>query len=261
MSGHNGTADTAAIGGVFVEIIFSMLVYGFTLAQTMFYLWTYPGDGMMLKFLVGVLWVLDTVRAILVVDNEWWYLVLNHANAPSLEDLQGRATIPHCVVSVIVIYIVQCFFIHNIWKLLAQKDNRILLTSIALAFATISAAGGFAFAYESTSMSKESISRILSGVIPAGSIQSVAALTTDVYITISLCIILRSATTHTADGAQAVISKLIIYTVNRGLLIVIVQFIQFITYVPQWHEAHMIVDMFHLHEPSCTVYVNALMAV
>lgn len=25
MSGHNGTADTAAIGGVFVEIIFSML--------------------------------------------------------------------------------------------------------------------------------------------------------------------------------------------------------------------------------------------
>lgn len=22
-------------------------------------------------------------------QNEWWYLVLNHANAPSLEDLQG----------------------------------------------------------------------------------------------------------------------------------------------------------------------------
>ncbi|EPT02228.1 hypothetical protein FOMPIDRAFT_1047933 [Fomitopsis schrenkii] len=261
MSGHNGTPDTAAIGGVFVEIIFSTLVYGCTLAQTMYYLWNYPGDGMTLKILVGALWFLDTIRALLVVDNEWWYLVRNHANPASLEDLQGGATIPHCVVSVIVIYIVQCFFIHNIWKLLAQKDGRIVLTSIALAFATISAAAGFVFTYEATGLANESIFRILSGVIPSGSIQSVAALITDLYITVSLCVILRAAKTYTADGAQAVLSQLIIYTVNRGLLIIFVQFIQFITYVPQWHDVHMIVDMFHLHEPSCTVYVNALLAV
>ena len=69
-----------------------------------------------------------------------------------------------------------------------------------------------------SSSGDESIFRVLSGVIvspvaaftlpstiqypsqPSGSIQAVAALITDLYITISLCVILRSAKTHTADG-------------------------------------------------------------
>ncbi|KAH9919512.1 uncharacterized protein B0H18DRAFT_1213776 [Fomitopsis serialis] len=106
-----------------------------------------------------------------------------------------------------------------------------------------------------------SVPIILSDVIPSGSVQAVTALFTDLYITVSLCLILQGAKTYTVDGAHAILSKLIIYTVNRGLLIVVVQFVQYITYVPQWHDVHMIVDLFHLHEPSCTVYVNALLAV
>ncbi|KAH9829394.1 uncharacterized protein C8Q71DRAFT_888903 [Rhodofomes roseus] len=260
MGGNHGSPDTSAIGGVFVEIIFSMIVYGFTLAQTLYYLWNYPGDSIGLKIMVIVLWALDTIRAMLVTNDEWWHLVRNHANATALEELQG-------------------FFIHNIWKLMAQKSGQLVLTSIAVTFTVLSAgkrffvcsqestnnisayyiAAGFVFAYESTI--NISISIRLSAVIPSGSVQAIAALLTDLYITVSLCLILQGAKSHTADGAHTVLSRLIIYTVNRGLLVVVVQFVQFITYIPQWHDIHMIVDMFHLHEPSCTVYVNALLAV
>ncbi|TFY58640.1 hypothetical protein EVJ58_g6295 [Rhodofomes roseus] len=266
MGGNHGSPDTSAIGGVFVEIIFSMIVYGFTLAQTLYYLWNYPGDSIGLKIMVIVLWALDTIRAMLVTNDEWWHLVRNHANATALEELQGKITIAHCIVSslrcsleALFTHVPISFFIHNIWKLMAQKSGQLVLTSIAVTFTVLSAAAGFVFAYESTI--NISISIRLSAVIPSGSVQAIAALLTDLYITVSLCLILQGAKSHTADGAHTVLSRLIIYTVNRGLLVVVVQFVQFITYIPQWHDIHMIVDMFHLHEPSCTVYVNALLAV
>ncbi|KZT63590.1 hypothetical protein DAEQUDRAFT_104602 [Daedalea quercina L-15889] len=151
MARSDGHPDTTAIGGVFVQIIFSTLVYGLTLAQTMFYLWNYPGDSLALKVLVIMLWALDTTRAMLVVNNEWWYLVRNHANVVSLEEVQGEAMqIAHCIVSVVLIYLVHCFFIHNIWKLMIQKSGRVVLTSIALVFATLSAVAGLVFVYDST---------------------------------------------------------------------------------------------------------------
>ncbi|TFY56682.1 hypothetical protein EVJ58_g7485 [Rhodofomes roseus] len=95
----------------------------------------------------------------------------------------------------------------------------------------------------------------VAGKIPA-TINSVCAFVADIYITICLCVAMHSKATG-VKRTNNVIYKLIIYSINRGILTVLVQMLVFVQYGSA--DDNLISDAFHIVAPA--FYVNTTMAV
>ncbi|KAI0943102.1 hypothetical protein AcV7_002339 [Taiwanofungus camphoratus] len=63
------------------------LLYGFTCAQTVFYLRNYHSDGKILKVLVLVFWCIDTSRTILDAQSMWFSLIEDHGTLAIIFDV------------------------------------------------------------------------------------------------------------------------------------------------------------------------------
>lgn len=104
------------------------------------------------------------------------------------------------------------------------------------------------------------LSTVMSSVLVPGSLQVVFALVTDAAITTALTCVLHGEKTQ-FRGMGNTLAKLMMYVIHRGILIIAVQALQFATYFRVHDNPLMVSDIFHWHDPACTVYVNSLLAV
>ncbi|OBZ70353.1 hypothetical protein A0H81_09823 [Grifola frondosa] len=81
---------------------------------------------------------------------------------------------------------------------------------------------------------------------------------TDVYISVSLCLILRGQQTGFKE-TNSLLTKLTVYAINRGMLTSTVQFLHLLTYLVTLHKVEFIWMIFHV--PGSKVYANSLIAV
>ncbi|KAK0235462.1 hypothetical protein EDD85DRAFT_968438 [Armillaria nabsnona] len=75
---------SASQGGLLIGIFFSVFLFGISTVQTWFYFQHYPKDRKTLKIMVGILWILELIHAVLACHSIYWYLALNFASPAAL---------------------------------------------------------------------------------------------------------------------------------------------------------------------------------
>ncbi|EPS97940.1 hypothetical protein FOMPIDRAFT_89665 [Fomitopsis schrenkii] len=250
------------LGPLFVGVAISITLYGVTLAQFFFYLFNFHQDGLLFKSFVIFLCCLDTAGSMFNVQFLWYYLIKSRANPLLATFVLPAFSAQHAIEST-AIFIVQCFYIHNIWTLSAvihsaarMRPYRTPLTVTALILALISFAGGLAVTVETSSTTNAH--KLLEKLTIPGIIQPLAAALTDVYIAVSLCWILDRARTG-LRGTEGLVAKLSIYAINRGILTSTIQILQLATYLSDIAHGTFLVDIFSI--PGSTLYINSLLAV
>ncbi|PCH40578.1 hypothetical protein WOLCODRAFT_162432 [Wolfiporia cocos MD-104 SS10] len=252
MTGLNLHLDPS-IGCFFIGVLFSIIFYGVTCAQVMFYVWEYRTDRWYLRGLIGLLWALDTALTIADIWIIWGYMVTNHANVLSLTTLTNSFLAEYTIAATTVL-IVQCYYMHNAWRLLVKRWYQVPVIVSMLVLALVSCACSLASVYLGN-IDRHVPAIFVQTKIPAA-LQTVSASVTDVYITMSLTLVLRSERAS-FKGTETLIRKLTTFAINRGILTTAMQIGQFLTYV-SLPDTIMVWAVFHF--AGSKVYVNSLLA-
>ncbi|KZT08700.1 uncharacterized protein LAESUDRAFT_49980 [Laetiporus sulphureus 93-53] len=243
------------IGSVFIGMSFSLLLYGFACAQVLYYSRAYPQDKRMTKIVVALLWLLDTSVTAITIKFSWFYLVENHSNQTAL------TTIPlllsaEWATSAVVVLLVQSFYVYNIWTLLMNTRCRAPFTFTAALLCLISFASGTALAV--VALLHDQLPALFSVIAVPASMQDITAAIADIYISVSLIWILHAS--KTGHGRMdGILQRIILYTVNRGLLTIIMQVVLWGTYWGIIGRVDFVWIIPHFMESK--VYVNSMLAV
>ncbi|KZT66083.1 hypothetical protein DAEQUDRAFT_768336 [Daedalea quercina L-15889] len=259
MSTSVSQAFASAFTTTFIGMLFSWMVYGGTIAQILYYFQNYPKDKIRVKIFVLFLFALDTVKEITVCNALWYRVVSNRGNVLAAE-FWTPSDYTVWVFSALAIVFVQWFYIHNIWILSRNPWLRILLTAFAVALTLMALAASFAMVYETNlaqTSTEESETLVFAHLLVPSRLQSVTELATNVYISLSLIFILHGSKSgfRTTDN---MISKLITFVVNRGLVLFVLQLLEVVLYnAGQLGDTRS--SLFYY--PSSTININTALIV
>ncbi|KAF8838273.1 hypothetical protein BDN67DRAFT_101362 [Paxillus ammoniavirescens] len=197
-------------GGSFVGLVVGSILYGVTIMQTYFYYDTYTNDPFFLKALVAILCVLDTAHTALISHLVYFYLITEYG-IPTMGIIW---TLPAQVfITAMIGFIVQCSMMYRVWSL-NRTDLRWILTVPTLIMASFSLATGYAYAVKLVEI--KVLARIPEILLLIEMALGTAA-AVDIMITLFLSLTLYFNKTG-ITRSDSMINRLIVYTVNNGLL-------------------------------------------
>ncbi|KAI6095111.1 hypothetical protein EDD16DRAFT_1733529 [Pisolithus croceorrhizus] len=190
----------------------------------------YAEDVPTLKSLVAAIWVLDTLHVVFVCHALYYYLITNYGVPTSLEYIVWSLSASD-LINVLVIFVVQCFFAHQIYLLCRPQVKRWVTTAMILfIIAELGIGMGKLISAHRFIDRKASVLAQIRfyGVIPAVAIIALA----EALITISLCVLLYGRRSGSAlPRMKRVLNTLIIYAINRCLLVLLVAIAALVTAV------------------------------
>ncbi|EIW63100.1 uncharacterized protein TRAVEDRAFT_43407 [Trametes versicolor FP-101664 SS1] len=230
-------------------------IYGITILQTYLYFRRYPKDSAALKSLVGGLWAMDTLTIALISHAIYNMFVLNLAHLADDVELPWSVALEVAVTDIIVVA-VQFYFANQLYKL--SHGNKIFTGSIVVLTIPTIVVGICKCATNHTAAlfthaqlpppprltvtlvatfrdSADGLrlfpatSRVVSLL---ASLQTALTLLCDILITGGLCFYIRGA--RVAGGrarTNALVDKLMVYAINRGALVTVIQGVSLVTLV------------------------------
>ncbi|KAI6158135.1 hypothetical protein BKA82DRAFT_996529 [Pisolithus tinctorius] len=212
--GIPGGFGSALIGG-----LVSAMLYGIATLQTYVYYMQYPEDASATKFLVAAIWILDTLHVLFMCHMLYYYLITNYGIPASLEYIvwSFQASV---LVHVLVVAVVQCFFVYQIYYLCRPQVKWWVTTPIMLLILGQIGFGIAAVVLELVIHKTSALTQISFYVLtPAFAI----IVLTEVLITVSLCVLFYSSRSDSAfPSTKRLLNTLIIYAVNRCVLTLLV---------------------------------------
>ncbi|KAJ6512187.1 hypothetical protein C8R47DRAFT_1314226 [Mycena vitilis] len=198
----------STFGSAFVGLVVSAILYGVTILQTYLYYRNYPQDSKILKWMVAILWLLDTVHLVLCTVSVYTVLVLNFNNPDILLTATWSMNIQTDFNGLIGL-IVECFYARRVWIV----SRNVYLTATILILSAIHFALGIVFTIGSFHTSRENFSDLV-WVTSTGLGSAAAA---DMLIGISLCYYLSKSRTG-FSRTDGLISTLMKYSLTTGFL-------------------------------------------
>ncbi|KAH9933501.1 uncharacterized protein B0H18DRAFT_647706 [Fomitopsis serialis] len=180
------------LGSLFIAGFFSTILYGASCAQFMFYTRHYfHHDKSLVKGLVFLIWILDTVTTVSELYIFWCFAIRGHANWFDLLTFSKLYELDYATISVTTC-VVQIFYIHGIWQLseTSSRKYKLAISALPMVLSIICLALGFAAIYD-TAASDWIITRSLGAVRVPLTIRVCAAAVVDVYISIAISWVLR----------------------------------------------------------------------
>ncbi|KAI0828860.1 hypothetical protein BC628DRAFT_1171745 [Trametes gibbosa] len=209
------------MGPLLIGVIICAVFYGVSLSQMYYYYTRYPRDPLYLKVLVAAVWCTDTVHQAMISHSVYWYLVTEFGH-PEAVGLLSATMIPEVFFQAFTGLFVQSFFAARVWKLSGRRLY-IVVPVIGLILAEFSVA----MAYAVQALSFKTFADL--GKIKALSISINAfAAAGDVVIALVLCTILQTSKTG-FEKSNLLVNRLIIFSVNTGLLTSVCACISLIT--------------------------------
>ncbi|RPD75305.1 hypothetical protein L226DRAFT_612925 [Lentinus tigrinus ALCF2SS1-7] len=197
------------VGTILVGLAATGCLFGVITAQTGWYFKHYPHDRQLLKALVVAVWFLDATHLGLYSATMYIYLVDKRGQNIGAEPLPWTANV-QLLCNACAIALVQSFYASRIWTLSKRK----LLLAIMATF--IAATWVFSVAlFIMTILTKSVVEYVR--LVPYDIAMSVLGASTDVLLCGALVILLLTSRTGT-QGADRLINKLMLYTVNTGVL-------------------------------------------
>ncbi|KZT11518.1 uncharacterized protein LAESUDRAFT_809433 [Laetiporus sulphureus 93-53] len=253
MTGPNLHLDDT-LGCVLVGALLSAVLYGCACSQSIFYLWNYRNDKISIKCLVAILWLLDTAQNMISCQSIWYYFVQNRGDIIGIMSLVPTFGAWQLVLSMTELA-VHCFFISNIWRLMTNKWIRIPLTMAVASLCLTSFIMNILLVRKRWNMHYMAE---LEAEVKVNTFANLAStLASDTVISVSLAYILHRSRTG-FRRTESIITKLVIYSANRGVIIFIVQLFVLVAYF--WVQDNRLVVMI-LYMPLGDVYTNTSLAI
>ncbi|RPD54873.1 hypothetical protein L226DRAFT_261520 [Lentinus tigrinus ALCF2SS1-7] len=235
-------------GAVLLGTFLALILYGLTLHQSYRYFGMYPGDSRILKGLVIVVLILETVTSIMSMHACYFYLVTSYFNPREL--LRGTWSIRAMpLVSGLVMTASQSFFA---WRVYIMGPRYRILVGAA-AFLCILELG-----FSSAATAEAFIARSFQSfkhVTWLVSTQSTMAVTADILLTIVLIYVLRRSRTG-IKRTDSMLEVMIMYSINTGLLTGIFNFLSlFFSFIRPGDMIYIGIGI-----PGTKMYANTLMA-
>ncbi|KAH6893724.1 hypothetical protein BKA70DRAFT_835392 [Coprinopsis sp. MPI-PUGE-AT-0042] len=209
---HSTLDDT--YGAAMIGVLVNVMLYGATTSQTYTYYTSYPKDNRRNTFMVGALWILDTVQTFLSGEAMYFYLISNYGRPHTLE--RAHWSIHICILlNRLIAFIAQIYFSYVTFKLCPQRFRKWLVSTISiLVFANV----GFGVAFVILCYVWGSDYGRIREMNKYGAVPSVVAgVIAEFLIAGCLCIFLKERASD-FKGTRKVIRQVLFYAINRCLL-------------------------------------------
>jgi hypothetical protein len=202
----------STMGATLIGLFLSTVFYGVTLLQTYQYYNKYGGeDSRYLLILVGVLTALDSFAVISNMQSCYFYLIHNFANPLAILRIDWSLTFS-VISTACVAFLVQCFYAYRVWIL----SSRSLLAPIVI---VIFGLASFVLAVVYMSLMFHNGSLLYIPTITWISSSSLGcSLGADILIASTMVLYLSRGRQQGFDKTDHVLRKLMIYTINTGLI-------------------------------------------
>lgn len=202
----------ATLGASFLGNIGASILYGISCIQTFIFYKRSGGDTIVLKSLILLLWILDTIHLAFVTHAVYSYAILDFGDYLSISKPLWCIT-SHVTISSLSDLIVRGLYCHRIWKL---SQRNLWMTVAVASISLLSFASGFAFSIwgfqhpnyflaDAEQLSVFLYLNFVSGVVA------------DSLIAVLLCVLLMRQRTG-YSRTNTLLYTLLIYTVNTGVL-------------------------------------------
>ncbi|KAI0368670.1 hypothetical protein BV20DRAFT_453271 [Pilatotrama ljubarskyi] len=197
------------IGMTLIGLAVTASLFGVSTAQMVWYYKHYPRDRRFLKMLVALVWTFDAFHLVLYLATMWIYLVLKQVEAlgPTLLPWESNVQL---LCNACAIVTIQAFYAYRIWTLSQSRYLAALLVTFVLGDF------GLAFALFIKSIMTDNVQDYIGLSHLDIALSSITAFT-DVLLSGTLVVLLAMSRTGSA-GANRLINKLVLYTINTGLL-------------------------------------------
>ncbi|RDX51502.1 hypothetical protein OH76DRAFT_1554899 [Lentinus brumalis] len=238
-----------SFGAVLVGGLVALFLSGVVFMQVVLYWQLYPSDSKKTKWIVGVVWILDTIHSAMICTANWQNLIVNFGNFEGLDYITWSIAVTVALTATTT-FLVHCFFSHRIHTL--SHGNwyitvpLVTLASVRLVAATVS----------TTEMilleSFEQFVKRYAYVFTLGLSTSTAL---DIIITVILCYYLRQRKSG-LDRMDRVINMLTLCTVETGMLTCVTTAVALICWVRMSDNLVFL----GLHLAISKLYANSLLA-
>ncbi|KAI0794990.1 hypothetical protein C8Q75DRAFT_521008 [Abortiporus biennis] len=215
-------------GAMFIGLIIVAIMYGITCVQTYMYYTRYKNDSHIMKFLVFVLWNLDTTQLALVSQMLYHYLILNYANPVVLADIAWSFPV-ETIITTINDGIIRCIYAHRIWKLTRNKWATIIILMMTLTVSSLCLAIVVRMFQLKTF---ENLAHVRNLIIVA--LLSVAVI--DASIASVLCHNLLQRRSGFSKRTDTQLQVLIKYAIHTALLTSIIAIVSVVAYISMPHN-------------------------
>ncbi|KAK0440504.1 hypothetical protein EV421DRAFT_1815396 [Armillaria borealis] len=199
------------MGALLVGVLFSTALWGTTCVQTFSYIDRYWRlDTLGFRMLVLATFAMDTLHEILICHTIYIYLVSNFANPTQLGIIEWSILV-EVIASACVAFMVQSFFTYRVW-ILSHKNIYLVIFLGSLVAAELIVC----IAYFSKAWALESYSESFKVRTLSQSMNAIAA-AGDISICGSLIFLLHRSKSG-MKRSDAMMNKMILFTLNTGLL-------------------------------------------
>ncbi|KAF7346202.1 hypothetical protein MSAN_01847100 [Mycena sanguinolenta] len=198
----------STFGSAFIGLVVSALLYGVTILQSYLYYRNYPEDNKILKWMVAILWLLDTAHLVLCTIAVYSVLVL-HFNDPDILLTSTWSMNVQTDFNGLIGLIVEVFYARRVWIV---SRNR-YLTAFILVLSIIHFGLGIVFTIGSFRTLKANFANLV-WVTSTGLGSAAVA---DMTIGVSLCYYLSRSRTG-IQRTDNLISTLMKYSLSTGFL-------------------------------------------
>ncbi|KAI0741396.1 hypothetical protein C8Q80DRAFT_1273834 [Daedaleopsis nitida] len=195
------------IGVILVGLMVTGALFGVTASQVVWYYRHYSRDRSFLKYMVAVVCGLDTLSLAFFVATEWQTLVIRD---PATKTSLPWTSSAQIICNAVSIAIIQSFYIFRIWTL---SRSKILVGCLGTFVAADLALGFTLFAQAVNSSGLIAFTTLVSYDVALSAITTA----TDVFLSGSLVVLLTRSRTG-ISGSNRLINRLLLYTINTGLL-------------------------------------------
>ncbi|KAI6158491.1 hypothetical protein EDD17DRAFT_996024 [Pisolithus thermaeus] len=212
---------------------------GFDLHHAYMYYMHYSEDAWAIRFLVTAVWILSTLHFSFMCHFLYYYLIINYGVPMSF--LYVVWSLPASILMhAFVATAVQCFFVHQIYHL-CRPQVKWWVTAPMMLSVLAGTGVGVATAILKFLNTETSVSTQLSSHI--GTPALVIYMLSEILIAVSLCTLLYDNDSRsTFPSTKRLLNTLIIYAVNRCLLILLITIAELATDIRQLESWTMALD-------------------
>lgn len=197
------------MGVALIGIVIASAFYGVSILQVYYY-YTHQQDTWYIKTLVGLVMLFETIHQALITHSVYVYLV-SYYNQPEMLAQLVWSLLVEVLFNGFTALLVQSFLTMRVWRL---SNRRIWLTGLLVILVT--GEFGCVVAFTTLSLQLRTYAE-LAHLKPLSIAVNALAAAGDLLIAASLCIILHQSRTG-FQRSDTMIKKLIVYSVNTGLL-------------------------------------------
>jgi len=204
-----GSLIESTFGVMLIGMSIAAVLHGLITMQCIYYFMNYPEDKWLVKGLVSLVFVLDTVQLGCMIRTVYEYLVLDFGNPIPLLYTVWTLNI-EVLIACIITFVIRLFFTRRVW--VVSGRNKPLTLLILVVGITQLALGGWLSAEFFIQKAFVKIPEFKTGLI----FQLSFGIMGDILIGFTLCYYLFKSRTGVGRTNQ-LLSTLIIWTVNTGL--------------------------------------------